>query len=180
MAYLILDRDGVINHDSDDYIKSPEEWLPIPGSLKAIAKANRAGFRVIVVTNQSGLARGYFDIDTLNAIHKKMHQKLARLGGRIEAVIFCPHGPDDGCDCRKPKSGMLKEIRDRLNISLEKVWFVGDTFSDIQAAKAVGAVPVLVRTGKGERTLSSDNDLDDVQIFSDLAACIETLVNGKK
>lgn len=180
MAYLILDRDGVINHDSDDYIKSPEEWQPIPGSLKAIAKANRAGFHVIVVTNQSGLARGYFDIDTLNAIHKKMHQKLARLGGRIEAVIFCPHGPDDDCDCRKPKPGMLNEIRDRLNISLEKVWFVGDTFSDIQAAKIAGAIPVLVRTGKGERTLATDNDLDDVQIFSDLATCIETLVNGKQ
>ena len=179
MAYLILDRDGVINYDSDEYIKSPEEWLPIPGSLKAIAKANRAGFRVIVVTNQSGLARGYFDMETLNAIHKKMHQKLARVGGKIEAVFFCPHDPDDGCDCRKPKSGMLNEIRDRLNISLEKVFFVGDTISDIQAARAAGTIPVLVRTGKGEKTLAADDDLADVQIFSDLASFIETLVNEK-
>ncbi len=179
MAYLILDRDGVINQDSDDYIKRPEEWIPVPGSLKAIARANRAGFRVIVVTNQSGLARGYFDINKLNAIHKKMHQKLARLGGKIEAVFFCPHAPDDGCDCRKPKPGMLNEIRERLNISLDKVWFVGDTFSDVQAARSAGTVPVLVRTGKGEKTLASDNDLTDVQIFSDLASCIETLVNGK-
>ena len=179
MAYLILDRDGVINHDSDDYIKSPEEWRPIPGSLKAISKANRAGFRVIVVTNQSGLARGYFDINTLNEIHKKMHQKLSRKGGRIEAVFFCPHGPDDGCNCRKPKSGLLEEIRDRLNISLEEVLFVGDSYSDIQAARSAGAVPVLVRTGKGEKTLAADdNNLSDVQIYSDLAACIDSLLEA--
>jgi len=179
MAYLILDRDGVINHDSDDYIKSPEEWLPLPGSLEAIAIANRAGFHVIVVTNQSGLARGYFDINTLNAIHKKMNQKIARLGGRIEAIFFCPHAPDEGCDCRKPKPGMLNEIRDRLNISLEKVWFVGDTFADIQAARSADAVPVLVRTGKGEKTLAADNDLTGVSIYPDLASCIEALVNEK-
>ncbi len=182
MAYLILDRDGVINHDSDDYIKSPEEWLPITGSLEAISKANRAGFRVVVVTNQSGLARGYFDIDTLNAIHKKMLKKLAELGGEVEAIMFCPHAPDDGCDCRKPKPGMLNEIRDRLNISLDNVFFVGDTISDIKAAKAAGAVPVLVRTGKGEKTLAMNDlagDLVDVQIFSDLASCVETLVKVK-
>lgn len=180
MAYLILDRDGVINHDSDGYIKSPDEWLPIPGSLKAIAKANRAGFRVIVVTNQSGLARGLFDINTLNAIHKKMHQKLARVGGRIEAVLFCPHHPDDGCDCRKPAPGMLNEIRNRLNISLDKVLFVGDTYSDVEAARAAGALPALVLTGKGERTVSADNDLANVAIYPDLASCIEKLIGEKR
>ncbi len=176
MPYLILDRDGVINHDSDEYIKNPEEWQPIPGSLKAIARANRAGFRIIVVTNQSGLGRGYFDINTLNAIHKKMHQKLARMGGGIDAIFFCPHHPDDGCDCRKPKPGMLEAIRDRLNISLQKVMFVGDTMADIQAARAAGAIPVLVRTGKGERTLVENNDLTDVHIYPDLAACIDEML----
>ncbi len=179
MAYLILDRDGVINQDSDDYIKSPEEWIAIPGSLEAIAKANRAGFRVIVVTNQSGLARGYFDINMLNAMHQKLHKKLARLGGEIEAIFFCPHLPDEGCECRKPKPGMLKEIQERLNISLEKVWFVGDSYSDIKAARAAGAIPKLVRTGKGERTMAADNELSDVEIFSDLAACIDTLLEEK-
>lgn len=179
MPYLILDRDGVINEDSDDYIKSPEEWLPIPGSLEAIAVANRAGFRVVVVTNQSGLARGYFDIDTLNAMHQKLHKKLARLGGKVEAIFFCPHGPNDGCECRKPKPGMLKEIQKRLNISLENVWFVGDSFSDVKAARAAGATPKLVLTGKGERTLASDNDLSDVEIFSDLAACVDALIKEK-
>ncbi len=178
MAYLILDRDGVINQDSDDYIKSPDEWLPIPGSLKAISNANRAGFRVIVVTNQSGLARGMFDINTMNAMHKKLHKKLARVGGRIEAIFFCPHKPDAGCNCRKPKSGMLDEIRKRLNISLEKVWYVGDSYTDVQAARAAGAIPILVSTGKGERTLAEDvkNDLSDVPVYSDLAACVDALL----
>lgn len=179
MPYLILDRDGVINHDSDDYIKSPDEWRSIPGSLNAIARANRAGYRVIVVTNQSGLARGYFDINTLNAIHKKMHQKLAKLGGRIEAVIFCPHGPDDGCSCRKPRAGMLEEIRDRLKLSMDQIWVVGDSYSDIEAARTVGAIPILVRTGKGERTLVADNDLMDVQIFNNLEECINKLLENR-
>ncbi|MFK8068346.1 MAG: D-glycero-beta-D-manno-heptose 1,7-bisphosphate 7-phosphatase [Gammaproteobacteria bacterium] len=178
MAYLILDRDGVINQDSDDYIKNPNEWLPIPGSLKAISNANRAGFRVIVVTNQSGLGRGIFDINTLNEMHKKMHKKLARVGGVIEAVFFCPHKPDEGCDCRKPKAGMLEEIRQRLNISLEKVWYVGDSYTDVQAARSAGATPVLVRTGKGERTLAGNakHDLGNVPVYSDLAACVDALL----
>lgn len=178
MPYLILDRDGVINEDSDAYIKNPDEWLPVPGSLKAIARANRAGYRVIVVTNQSGLARGLFDIDALNAIHRKMHDSLARLGGMIEAVFFCPHTPDAHCSCRKPKPEMLEQIRDRLNISLEKVWVVGDSYRDLEAARAAGAKPVLVRTGKGEKTLSDeDNDLSDVDIFADLAACIDHMLS---
>lgn len=178
MPYLILDRDGVINEDSDEYIKSPDEWIPIKGSLKAIARANRAGYRVIVVTNQSGLARGLFDIDDLNAIHRKMHDNLTRLGGTIEAVFFCPHGPDEHCSCRKPKSEMLEQIRDRLIISLENVWAVGDSYRDLEAARAVGAVPVLVRTGKGEKTLSDEeNDLSDVDIYEDLADCIDHMLS---
>lgn len=178
MPYLILDRDGVINEDSDAYIKSPEEWNAVPGSLKAIARANRAGYRVIVVTNQSGLARGLFDIDTLNAIHLKMHKKLAKVGGKIDAVLFCPHGPDDDCRCRKPLPGMLEQIRDRLNISLERVPVIGDSYRDLEAARAVGAKPVLVRTGKGERTLTKEeNDLSDVDIYDDLDAFVSDLLN---
>ncbi len=178
MPYLILDRDGVINEDSDDYIKSPAEWKAVPGSLKAIARANRAGYRVIVVTNQSGLARGLFDIDALNAIHLKMHKKLAKVGGKLEAILFCPHGPDDHCDCRKPLPGMLHQIRDRLNISLEKVSVVGDSYRDLEAARAAGAKPVLVRTGKGEKTLSAEeNDLSDVDIYNDLDAFVTDLLS---
>lgn len=176
MNLIILDRDGVINEDSDDYIKSPDEWVPIPGSLEAIARLNQAGFRVVVATNQSGLARGLFDIETLNAIHAKMHRRLAALGGSIDAVFFCPHAPDDGCDCRKPKPGLLREISARLKADLAEVPCVGDTRKDVEAARRIGCQPYLVRTGKGERTIAEGKDLGDVPVFANLAAVAEHLL----
>jgi len=174
---IILDRDGVINEDSDEYIKSPDEWIPVPGSLEAIARLNRADYRVVVATNQSGLARGYFDLDTLSQIHEKMYRMLANHGGRIDAVFFCPHGPDDSCVCRKPQPGLLKEIASRLRVSLDGVPAVGDSMRDIEAARAVGAKPILVRTGKGERTLVKGEGLDDVPVYEDLAAYVAALLS---
>ncbi|HKK06582.1 MAG TPA: D-glycero-beta-D-manno-heptose 1,7-bisphosphate 7-phosphatase [Gammaproteobacteria bacterium] len=176
MKLIILDRDGVINEDSDDYIKSPEEFIPLPGSLEAIARLNHAGFRVLVATNQSGIARGLFDLDTLHRIHEKLRRQLAALGGEIEAILFCPHGPDDNCTCRKPKPGLLRDIADRLQFSLEEVPAVGDSLRDLQAAQAVGARPLLVRTGKGERTLAQGEGLEGVPVYADLASAVEALL----
>ena len=163
---LILDRDGVINQDSDDYIKSPEEWMPIPGSLEAIAHFNQLGIKVVVATNQSGVGRGLFTLDTLAAIHQKMQAMLKAAGGHIDGVYFCPHHPDDGCDCRKPKPGLLLQIQRDFNIDLTQAIVVGDSLRDIQAAQAVGAYPMLVKTGKGERTLATNPpNLKDINIL---------------
>jgi D-glycero-D-manno-heptose 1,7-bisphosphate phosphatase len=176
MQLIILDRDGVINEDSDEYIKSPTEWKPIRGSLDAIARLHRAGWRVIVATNQSGIARGLFDLDTLARIHKHMHQRVVETGGLIDAVFFCPHGPDDNCNCRKPRPGMFQDIAARLRISLEGVPAVGDSLRDIQAAEAGGARPVLVKTGKGFGTVSNP-DLDpDVPVYDDLYSAVDALL----
>ncbi|MCK9530896.1 MAG: D-glycero-beta-D-manno-heptose 1,7-bisphosphate 7-phosphatase [Gammaproteobacteria bacterium] len=176
MKLVILDRDGVINEDSDDYIKSAEEFHFIPGSLEAIARLNQAGYRVAVATNQSGLARGYFDLDTLNTMHGKLRQALAALGGHIELIAFCPHGPDDGCDCRKPLPGLLREIGERLGISVAGVPVIGDTLRDVEAARAVGASPILVRTGKGERTLTNNKGLEGVAVYADLGEAVDALL----
>ena len=170
MKLIILDRDGVINHDSDQYIKSPEEWKPIAGSLEAIAKLNQWGYRVVVATNQSGVGRGLFDMDTLNAIHEKMQKALAQVGGRIDAVFFCTHTNADQCHCRKPKPGMLAEISARYNTPLAGVPAVGDSLRDLVAATAVGAQPVLVMTGKGRQTADDPELPPDTLIFPDLAA----------
>jgi len=169
MKLIILDRDGVINEDSDDFIKSADEWVPIHGSLEAISLLNRAGYRVIVISNQSGLGRGLFDIQTLNSIHEKMQQCLSVLGGHIESIFFCPHTPDDNCDCRKPKAGLFHDLQHRLNVSLNDVPVVGDSLRDLEAARVVSASPILVRTGKGEATLAQGKGLDDVPVFADLA-----------
>ena len=176
MRLVILDRDGVINEDSDEYIKSPEECTPIPGSLEAIARLNQAGYRVVVATNQSGIARGLFDLDTLHRIHDKLHRRLAVVGGEIEAILFCPHGPEDACGCRKPEPGLLKELAARLQVSLEGVPAVGASLRDLQAARAVGALPILVRTGKGERTLAKGEGLDGVRVYADLSAVVDALL----
>ena len=179
MKLIILDRDGVINEDSDDYIKSPDEWVPIPGSLDAISRLNHAGYAVAVALNQSGIARGYFDLETLSAIHNKMEDMLSQIGGRIDALFFCPHGPKDGCDCRKPKPGLLTEIGNRFQTGLKDVMFVGDTVSDVKAAEAAGATPVLVRTGKGEQTLNklSEKGMDHIPVYDDLADVVTTLLD---
>ncbi len=170
MKLVILDRDGVINADSDQYIKSPEEWKPIPGSLEAIARLTQAGFRVVVATNQSGLGRGLFDMATLNAMHDKMHKAVNQLGGRIDAIFFCAHAQDAGCACRKPKPGMLLEIAARFDLALAGVPVVGDSLRDLQAASAAGARPVLVLTGKGERTFAAGGLPAGTEVHRDLAA----------
>ena len=178
MRLVILDRDGVINQDSDAYIKSPEEWLPIPGSLEAIARLNRADYRVVVATNQSGLARGLFDLDTFNRIHEKMHRALAEVGGSIDAIFFCPHGPTDACDCRKPQAGLFREIAHRMGLSLNAVPAIGDSLRDLQAARAVGAQPILVRTGKGLLTQAKLGDTLEVPVFDDLSAAVDALLEA--
>ena len=170
MKLVVLDRDGVINLDRDDYIKSPEEWKPIAGSLEAIARFTQAGFRVVVATNQSGVGRGLFDMTTLNAVHDKMHKAVNQLGGRIDAVFFCPHAQDAGCACRKPQPGMLLAIAERFNVVLAGVPAIGDSLRDLQAASAAGARPILVLTGKGEQTLMSGGLPEGTEIHQDLAA----------
>lgn len=176
MKLIILDRDGVINFDSAQFIKSPDEWKPIPGSLEAIARLTREGWRVVVATNQSGLARGLFEMATLNAIHAKMHKATAQAGGRIEAVFYCPHSADMNCECRKPRSGMLNEIATRYGRDLKGVPTVGDSLRDLLAATRVGARPLLVKTGKGERTLAAGGLPSDTPVFDDLGAVVEHLL----
>jgi D-glycero-D-manno-heptose 1,7-bisphosphate phosphatase len=170
MKLVILDRDGTINHDSDQYIKSPAEWKPIKGSLEAIARLTQAGWRVVVATNQSGLGRGLFDMAALNAIHDTMHRAVHQAGGRIDAIFFCPHAGDSNCDCRKPKPGMLLEIARRMNVELDGVPMVGDSLRDLQAAAAAGAKPVLVLTGKGKKTRDAGGLPAGTAIFPTLAA----------
>jgi D-glycero-D-manno-heptose 1,7-bisphosphate phosphatase len=176
MRLVILDRDGVINYDSEQFIKTPEEWRPIPGSLEAIASLNQAGFRVVVASNQSGVGRGLLDMATLNAIHAKMHAMLARVGGRIEAVFFCPHAADSRCACRKPKPGLLLEIGLRYHVDLAGVPVIGDSLRDLQAARAVGAAPILVRTGKGMLTLQTGDLPEATRVFDDLAEVARALL----
>ncbi|MDH5535363.1 MAG: D-glycero-beta-D-manno-heptose 1,7-bisphosphate 7-phosphatase [Betaproteobacteria bacterium] len=176
MKLVILDRDGVINQDSAAYIKSPDEWKPIPGSLEAIARLNQAGYRVVVATNQSGVGRGLFEMATLNAIHDKMHRALALVGGRVDAVFFCPHGQEAGCACRKPKPGLLEEIASRLNLNLKDVPTVGDALRDLQAAATVGAAPILVLTGKGAKTRKDGGLPEGTLIFADLAEAVRFII----
>ncbi|WP_296444469.1 D-glycero-beta-D-manno-heptose 1,7-bisphosphate 7-phosphatase [Rhodoferax sp. UBA5149] len=149
MKLVILDRDGTINLDSADYVKSPEEWAPLPGALEAIARLNHAGWHVVIASNQSGLGRGLFDVSTLNAMHTKMHKLLAAVGGRIDAVFYCPHAPDEGCRCRKPEPGLFEQIGERYGLDLAGVPAVGDTARDVLASVAAGCEPHLVLTGKG-------------------------------
>ena len=163
---VILDRDGVINEESDDFIKSPEEWHPIPGSMEAISRLTEAGCRIVVVSNQSGLARGLFSIGDLNRIHERMVRTATERGGMIEAVFFCPHGPDDGCECRKPRPGMLRQIMERLGAPATLCWFVGDRLTDVEAARRAGIHPVLVQSGK---PLPAPPPAD-VPVYPDLAA----------
>jgi D-glycero-D-manno-heptose 1,7-bisphosphate phosphatase len=175
MKPIILDRDGVINHDSDQFIKSPDEWVPIPGSLQAIAKLTQAGYGVIIATNQSGIGRGLFDMATLNAIHARMHRAVTQAGGRIEAIFYCPDTAESNSPCRKPNPGMFHAIAERFNVSLAHAPAVGDGLRDLQAAAAVGAQPILVLTGKGEKTLAEGNLPEATQIFPDLATVARML-----
>ena len=182
---VILDRDGVINQDSDDFIKSADEFVPISGSLEAIARLNKAGFRVAIATNQSGIARGLFDLATLESIHDKLQQQLAAVGGHIDGIFFCPHGPEEGCDCRKPLPGLLAQIAENFSTDLVGVPVIGDSLRDLQSAIAVGAKPILVHTGKGERTIASlaessvDARLKAVPVYRDLEEAVEVLLAGE-
>ena len=181
---VILDRDGVINQDSDAFIKSADEFVPISGSLEAIARLNEAGFRVAIATNQSGLARGLFDVATLELMHDKLHRLLAEVNGHIDGIFYCPHSPEAGCDCRKPLPGLLQQIAKEFAMNLENVPVIGDSLRDLQSAIAVGAKPILVRTGKGERTIASlaepsvDARLKTAPVYRDLAEAVEALLAG--
>lgn len=177
MSFVILDRDGVINFESDVYIKSPDEWLPIPGSLEAVAHLNRAGMRVLVATNQSGIARGYYDFATLDLIHEKMLNELASVGGYVEEIFFCPHHPDDGCVCRKPKPGLFIRMQEKYAFNLADTFFIGDSFSDVKAAHTAGCQPLLVLTGNGQKALEKYPELLNVPVFPDLAAAVEYVLS---
>ena len=176
MKLVILDRDGVINFDSDQYIKSPAEWRPIPGSIEAIARLHQGGWRIAVATNQSGIGRGLFDMATLNAINDKMMEMVFRQGGRIDALFFCPHTAAEGCGCRKPRTGMLEEIGARFHTELKGVPLVGDSLKDLQSADAVGAQPLLVLTGKGPRTHADGGLPRRTLVFNDLADAVRHLI----
>lgn len=179
MKLVILDRDGVINFDSAQFIKSPAEWKPIPGSLEAIAKLNQAGYRVVVATNQSGVGRGLFDMDTLNAIHEKMHKSAAGVGAHIDAVFYCPHAADANCQCRKPKAGMFRRISETLNVNLSGVPAIGDSLRDLQACALMGCQPMLVLTGKGEKTRAEGDLPLGTMEFADLAKAVDWILTGK-
>jgi D-glycero-D-manno-heptose 1,7-bisphosphate phosphatase len=175
MKLVILDRDGVINQDSDQFIKSPDEWKPIPGSLDAIARLNQAGFQVVVATNQSGVGRGLLDMATLNAIHDKMHRHLAQAGGHVAAVFYCPHAAGAGCGCRKPRAGLFEEIGRRFGLPLAGVPSVGDSLRDLEAARSVGARPMLVLTGKGQQTRRNGGLPEGTAIFANLADAVTAI-----
>ena len=178
---IILDRDGVINHDSDDYIKSPEEWIPIKGSLEAIYLLNKAGYKIAIATNQSGIARGYYSVDVLESMHEKMRTLLAEIGGEIDFISYCPHGPDDGCSCRKPKPGMLLDIAKAFSVEPESIVFIGDSASDMEAAQAAKMKFIIVKTGKGERTILTEKGKADTlgyPVFDTLLDYVENLLKG--
>ena len=178
---VILDRDGVVNQDSEDFIKSPEEFVPLPGSLEAIARLNAAGYSVAVASNQSGIARGLFSEATLETMHRKLHDLLEAVGGHIDGIFYCPHGPDDHCDCRKPEPGLLRQIGEHFGVDLAGVPVVGDSLRDLQSAMAVGAMPILVLTGKGEythRQLSNAPSLSATPVYADLAQAVDVLLAG--
>jgi D-glycero-D-manno-heptose 1,7-bisphosphate phosphatase len=175
--FIFLDRDGVVNADSDNYIRNESDWVPIPGSIDAIVNLSHAGFRIAIVSNQSGLARGYFDIGTLNAMHRKLRDLISFRGGRIEMIVFCPHIPDDGCNCRKPLPGMFEQVQVRAGIDLHGIPFIGDSLKDIQAARQLNMVPVLVRTGKGIQALESGGILlNELLVYDDLKAASDDLI----
>jgi D-glycero-D-manno-heptose 1,7-bisphosphate phosphatase len=182
---IILDRDGTINEDRDDFVKTPDEWVPIPGALEAIARLNHAGWHTVVATNQSGLGRGTFDMATLNAMHTKMNQLLAKQGGRIDAVFFCPHAPEDACSCRKPLPGLFEQIGVRFGVDLCDVPVVGDSLRDLQAGVAVGCQPHLVRTGKGAGLNAAELQALCAQVpgtivHADLAAFADHMIRAER
>ena len=178
MKLVILDRDGVINEDSDEYIKSADEWIPIEGSIEAICDLSKNGFTVAVATNQSGIARKYFDEYALAKIHQKMCSAVEEAGGVIDGIFFCPHTPDENCNCRKPRTGLLEAISAEFGIPLNQVPLVGDSLKDIEAARAVSCQPILVKTGKGSKTLAalSEHELDSLTVVSNLKQAVSSIL----
>ena len=176
MKLVILDRDGVINYDSDQFIKTPDEWKPIPGSLEAIARLSHSGYRVVVCSNQSGVGRGLLDMTSLNAINDKMYKALAPFGGRIDALFYCPHPAEANCACRKPRPGMFEDIAKRFNVPLAGVPSVGDSLRDMQASVAAGCQPILVLTGKGRKTLAAGGLPEGTQVYDDLSAAVRAII----
>lgn len=177
---LILDRDGVINNDSPDFIKHPREWQPLPGSLRALGAATQAGFRISIVSNQSGLARGLFRIEDLHRIHQRLVREAELHGGVIDAFFFCPHGPREGCECRKPRPGLVRSAAARSGLGLEDAVMIGDRESDIDAARAAGVRPILVRTGHGTRTADTMREMTELPVYPDLANAINALCAAQK
>jgi D-glycero-D-manno-heptose 1,7-bisphosphate phosphatase len=176
--YVLLDRDGVINRESVDFIKSPEEWFPLDGSLEAIALLNEHGYKVVVVTNQSGVARGLLDAAMLEKIHAKMQCMTEEKGGKIDAIYFCPHGPDDDCTCRKPKPGLLRAFADDNNVNLNGIAVIGDSLRDLESAQAVGASPMLVKTGNGRKTLNENPNLN-IPVFENLYDAAKYIITSR-
>ena len=176
MKLIILDQTGVINQSSDTFIKSPDEWIPIPGSLEAIARLTHSGYRIIIATNQSGIGRGLLDMATYNTINDKMYKAVNQAGGRIDAIFFCPHSSTDKCSCRKPATGLFDEIMQRYGVNLSNVPAIGDSLKDLQAAVAAGAIPILVLTGKGQTTRTEKEMPAHTQIFENLAMAVDALV----
>ncbi len=179
LKLIILDRDGVINYDSDSYIRSVAEFIPLPGSLAAIARLNRAGYSVAVATNQSGIARGFYSVETLHAIHQRLAAELDKAGGHIDYIAYCPHGPDDHCNCRKPSTGLLEDIANHFETTLSGVPVIGDSLRDLQSAQAVGARPMLVKSGKGEETIARGEGVDGIPVYADLAAAVKQLTGER-
>lgn len=179
MKIIILDRDGVINQDSDNFIKSVDEFIPLPGSVEAIAKLKHAGYKVYIATNQSGIFRGLYDVATLTAMHDKLATLLKEYDAEIDGIEFCPHGPDDNCNCRKPKAGMYLTIAKQASLSdCSDILVVGDSLRDLQAAQTVNAKPHLVRTGKGERTIKKGEGLEDIPVYNDLSDFVNQLLDA--
>lgn len=179
MPFIILDRDGVINYDSDDYIKSPEEFKVIPGALEAIAKLNQAGYQVLVATNQSGVARGLYTLATLEKIHVKLHQQLSEVGGKIEEIFYCPHHPEEDCPCRKPKPGMFHQMEDKYGLNFPDIYFIGDTITDIHVANAVGCKPILILSIKGQQTLEKHPEVARFPHYASLADAVEFVLSHR-
>ena len=185
MALVILDRDGVINEESDDFVRSVDDWIPIPGSVEAIAGLSRAGYRVAVATNQSGVGRGLFSLDDLQAIHTRLCESVEEKGGCIAGIFFCPHTPGEGCTCRKPATGLLRAIEEALGESASGAVFIGDSLKDLQAARTFGCTAMLVRTGRGNTTLAALQSgeaymeaWEAVPVFDDLAAAARSILRG--
>lgn len=183
MALVILDRDGVINQDSDDYVRGPADWQPIPGSIEAICALSRGGYQVVIATNQSGLGRGYFGLDELEAIHQLLRQQVEDSGGEIAGIFYCPHLPEDNCQCRKPRTGLLAAVEAELGESTRDAWFIGDSLRDLQAACAFGCRAVLVETGNGPDTrkaLASNppglDSADTIPVYRDLLEASQALL----